>query len=160
MQIGSSNLELWLIRHGETEWSASGAHTSRTDIPLTEHGRQSAGAIRHWLAGREFSLILTSSRIRAQETCRIAGYAAVAQVDDNLTEWDYGEYEGRTTADIRKDKPEWSIWTTTVHGGETVHQVAGRAHMVIDRAVADRWASCVVFPRAFASDTCRPIRPI
>ncbi len=128
-------MELWLIRHGETEWSASGNHTSRSDIPLTERGERSAAAAGAWLAGKEFSLVLSSPRLRARETCRIAGYSTVAKVDDNLAEWDYGEYEGRTTAEIRKERPGWSIWTDGPLGGETVEQVALRAKKVIERAI-------------------------
>jgi broad specificity phosphatase PhoE len=129
-------VELWLIRHGETEWSLSGAHTSRTDIPLTERGRERATAMRDYLHQRDFTLVLTSPLQRAQETCRIAGYADVAQVDDNLREWNYGEYEGRTTAEIRKEMPGWSIWESNPKDGETLSQVTVRAQQVIDRALA------------------------
>ena len=94
------DLQLWLIRHGETEWSLSGAHTSRTDIPLTARGEERAAKIRNYLAHRKFNLVLTSPLQRARETCRIAGFADVAQIDDNLREWDYGIYEGKTTAEI------------------------------------------------------------
>ena len=132
---GNENLQLWLIRHGETEWSLSGAHTSRTDIPLTERGKERAAKIRDCLAHRKFSLVLTSPLKRARETCRIAGYADVAQIDANLREWDYGIFEGRTTADIRKDQPDWSIWDSPVPEGEPVEHVAARAQQVIDRAV-------------------------
>jgi probable phosphoglycerate mutase len=128
--------ELWLIRHGETEWSLSGQHTSRTDIPLTDHGRQRAVEIRDYLESRQFSLVLTSPRQRAQETCRIAGFGDVAKVDDNLSEWDYGQYEGRTTADIRKEQPGWSVWDGTPPGGESLDQVAARCQKVIDRSLA------------------------
>lgn len=129
-------VELWLIRHGETEWSLSGAHTSRTDIPLTPRGRERATAIGDYLRHRELSLVLTSPLQRAQETCRIAGYGDVAQVDNNLREWDYGEYEGRTTAENRKQMPGWSIWETNPKDGETLLQVGARAQAVIDRALA------------------------
>jgi broad specificity phosphatase PhoE len=129
------NLQLWLIRHGETEWSLSGAHTSRTDIPLTERGKERAAKIRDYLAQRKFSLVLTSPLLRARETCRIAGYADVAQIEENLREWDYGIFEGRTTADIRKDQPDWSIWDSPVPEGEPVEHVAARAQKVIDRAL-------------------------
>ena len=129
------NMKLWLIRHGETEWSLSGAHTSRTDIPLTERGKQRAAKIRDYLAQRKFSLVLTSPLQRARETCRIAGYADVAQIEENLREWDYGIFEGRTTADIRKDQPDWSIWDSPVPEGEPVEHVAARAQQVIDRAL-------------------------
>ena len=129
------NMKLWLIRHGETEWSLSGAHTSRTDIPLTERGKERAAKIHDYLAQRKFSLVLTSPLQRARETCRIAGYADVAQIEENLREWDYGIYEGRTTADIRKDQPDWSIWDSPVPEGEPVEHVAARAQKVIDRAL-------------------------
>lgn len=129
------NLQLWLIRHGETEWSLSGAHTSRTDIPLTERGKERAAKIRDYLAQRKFSLVLTSPLLRARETCRIAGYADVAQIEENLREWDYGIFEGRTTADIRKDQPDWSIWDSPVPEGEPVEHVAARAQKVIDLAL-------------------------
>jgi broad specificity phosphatase PhoE len=129
------NMKLWLIRHGETEWSLSGAHTSRTDIPLTERGKERAAKIRDYLAQRKFSLVLASPLQRARETCRIAGYADVAQIEENLREWDYGIFEGRTTADIRKDQPDWSIWDSPVPEGEPVEHVAVRAQKVIDRAL-------------------------
>src|SRR5882724_5594329 len=102
--------EIWLIRHGETEWSLSGAHTSRTDISLTEKGREQASALAPILANHTFDLVLTSPRARAQETCRLAGLDADAVVDPNLQEWDYGIFEGKTTPEIRKQIPGWSVW--------------------------------------------------
>jgi broad specificity phosphatase PhoE len=128
--------QLWLIRHGETEWSKSGAHTGRTDLPLTEVGRENASAMGGVLAGRRFALVLTSPMERARETCRLAGYGDAAQVDRNLCEWDYGDYEGRTTPEIRKEIPDWSLWVAGVPNGETIAQVAGRADAVIKRALA------------------------
>jgi broad specificity phosphatase PhoE len=128
-------VELWLIRHGETEWSISGQHTSRTDIPLTDHGKQRAAEIRDYLQNRSFSLVLSSPRQRARETCRIAGFGDVVQVDENLSEWDYGEYEGRTTAEIRKGQPGWSVWDSTPPGGESLEQVAARCQMLIERSL-------------------------
>jgi broad specificity phosphatase PhoE len=127
--------ELWLIRHGETAWSLSGAHTGRTDLPLTAAGEQRAVALGRALAGRRFALVLTSPLRRARETCRLAGYGDVAQATDDLREWDYGAYEGRTTADIRQEVPGWSIWAGPVPGGETLEQVATRAQRVIAQAV-------------------------
>jgi probable phosphoglycerate mutase len=127
--------QLWLIRHGETEWSKSGAHTGRTDLPLTGTGRENASAMGRLLAGRQFALVLTSPMQRARETCRLAGYGDVAGVDPNLSEWDYGDYEGRTTLDIRKENPDWSLWVSGVPHGETIDQVAGRAQSVIARAL-------------------------
>jgi broad specificity phosphatase PhoE len=128
------DLQLWLIRHGETEWSLSGAHTSRTDIPLTARGQERAAKICDYLAHRTFSLVLTSPMQRARETCRIAGYGEAAQVEENLREWDYGIYEGRTTAEIRQQQPDWSIWDAAPPEGEPVEHVAARAQLVIDRA--------------------------
>ena len=127
------SLTLWLIRHGETAWSLSGAHTGRTDLPLTEAGRESAAAVGRWLAGRKFSLVLSSPLARARETCRLAGYGDAAQVEANLCEWDYGDYEGRTTAEIRKQSPGWSLWTDGPLHGETVAQVGARADAVLAR---------------------------
>jgi len=128
--------ELWLIRHGETEWSLSGAHTGRTDIPLTATGREQAAALGRWLANRVFALILTSPLRRARDTCELAGLGGRAIVDPNLREWDYGEYEGRTTSQIHQRNPQWSLWKDGVPGGETVDQVAARAEAVITRASA------------------------
>ena len=128
--------EIWLIRHGETEWSRSGAHTGRTDLPLTAAGRDNAAAIGRWLKGRAFALVLTSPMERARDTCRLAGYGDGAQVDPNLCEWDYGDYEGRTTPDIQKERPGWSLWRDGVPDGETIKQVAARAEAVLARAVA------------------------
>ncbi len=135
-QTDQEKPELWLIRHGETAWSLSGQHTSRTDIPLTDHGKARAKEIHDYLNGRPFSLVLTSPRQRAKETCRIAGYADVAQTDDNLSEWDYGSYDGRTTADIRAERPGWSIWEDGVIDGEKIEQVATRAQAIIERSLA------------------------
>jgi broad specificity phosphatase PhoE len=134
--MSNGKTKLWLIRHGETEWSLSGQHTSKTDIPLTERGRERATAIRDFLQHQQFSLVLSSPRQRAYETCRIAGYGDVAQVDPNLSEWDYGIYEGRTTADIRKEQPGWVIWKSDLPGGESLEQVGARSQMVIDRCIA------------------------
>jgi probable phosphoglycerate mutase len=127
---------IWLVRHGETEWSRSGQHTGRTDIPLTAMGERQAQALGRKLAGQQFSIVLTSPLGRARETCRLAGLAAAAQVTDDLLEWNYGIYEGRTTAAVRAEQPGWSIWTTSVLKGETVEQVGERTRRVIARADA------------------------
>lgn len=126
--------KLWLIRHGETEWSRTGQHTGRTDIPLTSAGQAKASAIGRFLDGKAFSLVLTSPLQRARETCRLAGYGDIAQVEPDLMEWAYGAYEGRTSAEIRREVPGWNIWTHGVVGGETVEQVGERAGRVIERA--------------------------
>jgi len=128
--------EIWLIRHGETEWSRSGAHTGRTDIPLTPVGRENAAALGRFLAGRQFGLVLCSPMQRARDTCRLAGFGEVAHIDPNLCEWDYGDFEGRTTAAIRQEIPGWSLWADGVPNGETVEAVAARADAVLARALA------------------------
>jgi broad specificity phosphatase PhoE len=129
-------VQLWLMRHGETEWSASGRHTGRTDLPLTVEGERRAQGLAALLAGRKFALVLTSPMQRARETCRLAGLGAGATVDANLMEWNYGDYEGRTTAAIQAERPGWSLWSDGVVGGETIAQVAARAQAVIVRATA------------------------
>ncbi len=126
-------VELWLIRHGETEWSASGQHTSTTELPLTANGERQAAALRVVLATVQPALVLCSPRKRAQETARLAGLA-VDDVSDDLAEWDYGSYEGRTTTDIRTQNPAWSVWTDGGPGGETPADVAARADRVLTRA--------------------------
>jgi probable phosphoglycerate mutase len=128
--------EIWLIRHGETEWSLSGAHTGRTDIPLTPKGYERAAAIGRQMAGRQFALVLSSPLLRARETCRMAGYGEAAQIDGDLKEWDYGSYEGRTTSEIQHDRPGWSIWKDGPLGGESIADVAARADRVIARVMA------------------------
>jgi probable phosphoglycerate mutase len=132
----SAERELWLIRHGETEWSLSGQHTGRTDIPLTEEGREKAVGIRQYLAGRKFELVLSSPLSRARETCRIAGYGDAAKIDSNLREWDYGIYEGMTRVEIRERQEGWSIWSSPVPEGESIDEVSDRANLVIERAMA------------------------
>lgn len=134
--MAESRHQIWLVRHGETEWSASGQHTGRTDIPLTPGGERQAAALGRLLDKHPFALVLTSPLARARETCRLTGYGNASVITDDLREWDYGDYEGRTTADIRKEVPDWSIWAGPVPGGETIGQVAQRARRVIDRAAA------------------------
>lgn len=121
------------MRHGETEWSAAGAHTSRTDLPLLPSGIKQAQELAAKLKGRKFALVLVSPMQRARETCRIAGYGDAAEVTDDLKEWDYGMYEGRSTADIRKDNPAWSLWRDGVLQGELVEHVGGRVQRIIQR---------------------------
>lgn len=132
----SPGTELWLVRHGETEWSLSGAHTSRTDIPLTEHGRKRAEELRDYLQGTKFEAVFVSPMQRARETCAIAGFGDVAKVDDGLKEWDYGVYEGKTTKEIQAEIPGWSVWKNEIVGGETVEHVGERADGVIATALA------------------------
>ena len=131
----SMGIELWLMRHGETEWSLSGQHTSRTDIPLTDHGRKRAEELRDYLEGTKFDAVFTSPMQRALETCAIAGFADQAVVDDNLKEWDYGIYEGKTTAEIREQVPNWSVWKDPIIDGESAEHVGERADAMIARAL-------------------------
>ncbi|MFL6438216.1 MAG: histidine phosphatase family protein [Terriglobales bacterium] len=121
------------MRHGETEWSVAGAHTSRTDLPLLPSGIKQAQELAAKLRRRKFALVLVSPMQRARETCRIAGYGDVAEVTDDLKEWDYGIYEGRSTADIRKDNPAWSLWRDGVVQGELVEHVGARVQRIIQR---------------------------
>lgn len=130
--MAKSRPEAVLVRHGETEWSRSGKHTGRTDVPLTEHGRAQAQAVGEALRGRDFALVLTSPLERARETCRLAGFDDQAQTRDELMEWDYGAYEGRTTPEVREERPGWTLWRDGVPGGETIEQVAERVDRVIE----------------------------
>lgn len=137
---------VYLVRHGETEWSKSGKHTGRTDIPLTEEGRERARRIARYLQGRKFDLVLSSPLGRAKETCELAGFAAKAQLDDSLLEWDYGVYEGRTTLEIRADEdPQWSVWLSPITGGESLQQVYARAMSIVERLAASETQEAVVF---------------
>jgi broad specificity phosphatase PhoE len=130
--------ELILIRHGETEWSRSGKHTGRTDVPLTQAGRAAAAELRPALAARHITTAFVSPAGRAKQTAELAGLATV-KVDDDLWEWDYGGYEGLTTAHIRKERPSWYLWRDGVipgdadHPGETVEHVGARADAVLSR---------------------------
>lgn len=126
---------VWLVRHGETEWARLGRHTGLTDIPLTEMGRAQARAVGGRLAGQRFALVLTSPLSRAAETATIAGFPD-AIADPDLQEWDYGALEGRTTVEIQRDFPDWTIWRGPWPAGETVDQVGARADRVIARARA------------------------
>jgi broad specificity phosphatase PhoE len=126
--------QVWLIRHGATEWSESGRHTGRTDIPLTPDGERAAAALRPLLDRLPAALALSSPRQRACRTAELAGITP--QIDDDLQEWDYGDYEGLTTPQIREREPGWTIWSGGVPGGETAAQVAARADRVIARARA------------------------
>jgi probable phosphoglycerate mutase len=131
----SDGIELWLMRHGETEWSLSGQHTSRTDIPLTEKGRERAEVLRDYLKETKFDAVFVSPMKRARETCAIAGFADRAVVDDDLKEWDYGIYEGKTTPQIRAEVPNWSVWKDPIIDGETAERVGERADAMIARAL-------------------------
>jgi probable phosphoglycerate mutase len=125
--------QLWLIRHGETEWSLSGAHTGRTDLPLTPNGEDKARSLRSALSSHEFALVLSSPLQRAKRTAELAGFGDRAQVDPNLAEWNYGDYEGKSSADIQRERPGWSLFRDGVPNGEAIEQVAARARSVIAR---------------------------
>src|SRR5690349_9727113 len=125
--------EIVLIRHGQTEWSATGRHTSYTDLDLTAEGERQAREVGDRLAGRDFVAVIASPRKRALRTAELAGLT-VTEISDDLVEWNYGEYEGITTATIRQSRPTWSLWTDGAPGGETPHQVAERLDRVLARA--------------------------
>ncbi|MBN1529806.1 MAG: histidine phosphatase family protein [Thermoleophilaceae bacterium] len=123
--------EVVLARHGETEWSRTGKHTGRTDVPLTDEGRVQAELLGTSLAGIRFERIYTSPLSRAADTCRLAGLGDSALVRDELVEWDYGEYEGRTTAEIREERPGWILWRDGCPGGESMADVGARADRIL-----------------------------
>jgi probable phosphoglycerate mutase len=122
-----------LVRHGQTEWSASGKHTSTSDIPLTDTGREAARRVGERLKGRDFALVLASPRQRASETARLAGFEPA--IDPDLAEFDYGDYEGLTTPEIRERRPKWFLWTDGAPGGETADEVGARVDRVLARAL-------------------------
>jgi probable phosphoglycerate mutase len=127
--------EVVLVRHGATEWSTAGRHTGRTDVPLTDAGREQARTLGRVLADRTFVRVFTSPLRRAAETCTLAGFASPEVLDD-LQEWDYGEFEGITTAAIRDTHPGWTVWSGPVPGGETAEQIGARADRAIERLQA------------------------
>jgi broad specificity phosphatase PhoE len=127
--------EIWLLRHAETEWSKSGKHTGRTDVALTGEGRRVARALRDRMASHEFAAVLSSPLSRARETADLAGLE-VTGVRDDLREWDYGEYEGLTTPEIRESRPGWYLWRDGVPGGESADEVAARCDRMIDEVRA------------------------
>ena len=127
---------LWIVRHGETSWARLGRHTSRTDVALTPAGRDDGRRVGAALAGARFALVLSSPRRRALDTARLAGYGDRVKVTDDLAEWDYGADEGRTTAEIRAERPGWTIWRSGPKGGETARHVRARVDRVIALARA------------------------
>lgn len=128
--------KLVVVRHGETGWSKDGRHTGRTDVPLLESGRSQARSLASRLAGRTFSLVLTSPLQRASLTCQLAGFGTRAEEADDLVEWDYGEYEGRTTEEIRQQRPGWTLFGDGVPGGESANDVGRRADRIVERVRA------------------------
>jgi broad specificity phosphatase PhoE len=132
----ASDGQLWLVRHGETEWSRDGLHTSRTDLPLTARGEDEARNLASVLRGTTFDLVLSSPRVRAQRTAELAGFRKV-HVEHDLVEWDYGEYEGITTPQIRERVPGWTVWSHPVPGGEPPDEVGRRLDRVITKVRAN-----------------------
>jgi probable phosphoglycerate mutase len=124
-------LQLYFIRHGETAWSLTGQHTGVTDIPLTAHGEEEARELEPCLRKIKFARVLTSPRQRARRTCELAGFGASAVIDPDLSEWNYGDYEGRRSVDIRKERPDWNVFRDGCPGGETPEQISARADRLI-----------------------------
>lgn len=124
---------IYLVRHGETEWSLSGQHTGRTDLPLTERGKRNARHLRGRLKGITFVKVFTSPLQRADLTCELAGFKTVSEIDRDLMEWDYGQYEGRRSVEILRDRPDWSLFRDGCPGGETPDQIGARADAVVQR---------------------------
>lgn len=125
--------ELWLVRHGETAWSLSGQHTGLTDLPLTERGERNARRVGERLKGMTFSKVFTSPLKRAARTCELAGFGAAAEIDRDLVEWNYGNYEGRRTVEIHTERPDWQLFRDGCPGGESPDQVGARADRVVNR---------------------------
>ena len=148
MSTDSQDPELWLVRHGETEWSRDGRHTSTTDLDLTENGVEVAKALCERLAGESFDLVLSSPRHRALRTAVLAGVDDV-HIDADLVEWDYGDYEGVTTSEIRETVPGWTVWTHPTPGGETAEQVTERLDRVVAR-VREHGGRVLVFGHGHA----------
>ena len=128
--------QLWLVRHGDTAWSTAGRHTGRTDLPLDDAGRSQARAVAPVLREHHFVQVLTSPLQRARETCALAGFGDRADAVDDLQEWDYGDYDGLTTEEIRKTRPDWNLWRDSCPGGESAAEVGRRADRVIARVRA------------------------
>jgi len=122
---------VFLARHGETAWSLTGQHTGRTDLPLTERGERNAQALGERLKGLKFAKVFTSPLLRARRTCELAGFGSVAAIDQDLVEWDYGEYEGRRKSEIRAERPGWQLFRDGCPGGESPDQVGARADRVL-----------------------------
>ena len=131
--VGEERRIIYLARHGETPWSLTGQHTGLTDLPLTERGERNARRLRERLSGLTFPRVWTSPLRRARRTCELAGFGTVAEVDPDLVEWDYGEYEGRRTVEIHAERPDWQLFRDGCPGGESPQQVAARADRVVNR---------------------------
>jgi len=137
--------QIYLARHGETAWTITGQHTGRTDLPLTQLGERNSVLLRERLKALSFAAVYTSPLQRASQTCELAGFGSVAQKDPDLMEWHYGEYEGRTSADIQKERPGWNIFRDGCPGGETIDQVAARAKEVVVRLQTTNSGNVLIF---------------
>ncbi len=137
--------KIYLARHGETEWTITGQHTGRIDIPLTELGKSNAVKLGERLEGLTFASVYTSPLLRARQTCDLAGFSAVAQNDPDLMEWNYGAYEGRTTVDIQKERPDWYIFRDGCPEGETIDEIAARASRVVARLKTANTGNILIF---------------
>jgi len=126
-------MNICLVRHGETAWTLTGQHTGLTDLGLTAHGEDESRALAPRLRALAFTRVLVSPRLRARQTCALAGFGAASEIEPDLSEWDYGRYEGRTSADIRQENPEWNIWRDGCPGGESPLDVSARADRLISR---------------------------
>jgi broad specificity phosphatase PhoE len=131
--VSNPEQKVYLLRHGETEWSLNGRHTGVTDVPLTENGRKLARQLQPILAEEKFVMVLSSPLQRARDTCELAGLGTLASVDRDLMEWNYGEYEGLTTDEIRQTRPDWSVFRDGCPGGESPLQVSVRADRIVSR---------------------------
>src|SRR5262245_50218924 len=147
---------VYLARHGETAWTLSGQHTGLTDLPLTERGERNARRLEERLRGVTFAKVFTSPLQRATRTCELAGFGAVAEIDRDLLEWNYGEYEGRLTADSHKERPQWQLFRDGCPGGESPNQVGTRADRAVKRA-RGAGKRIAFFQRTFPARACRPL---
>lgn len=145
MNIKNQLPRIYLVRHGETAWTISGQHTGHTDIPLTQLGERNAVLLGERLKGLNFTAVYTSPLQRASRTCELAGFGSVVQKDPDLMEWNYGEYEGITTADIQKKRPDWNVLRDGCPGGETIDEVAARALRVVARLKALNNGNVLIF---------------
>ncbi len=148
---------VYLARHGETAWSLSGQHTGLTDLPLTERGERTARRLGERLKGLTLARVLTSPLQRARRTCELAGFGALAEVDHDLVEWDYGQYEGRRTAEIQAERPGWQLFRDGCPGGESPAQVAARADRVVGRVRGVQGDVLLFLERALHSGIGRPL---
>ena len=148
---------VYLARHGETAWTLSGQYTGLTDLPLTERGERNARRLEERLRGLSFTKVFTSPLQRARRTCELAGFGAVAEIDRDLVEWNYGDYEGRRTDEIRAKRPDWELFRDGCPGGESPAQAAARADRVVSRIRAVRGKCAAFFQRAFHSGACNAL---